>query len=282
MITLSLLAFASVMSLTAKAQDITLFSNWHLLPQQITTDIEQSLKLPQKDHLMALEELVLKSIALQKGPKKVTLLMEGCPSGLEVNEEFTTPFHGWTVGSLSALYKKDSLKFDHALTAIALKVEARLGNSVRTLCADNLELITLHQRAFSDLKGYIGFFTRLSELHQKKDEKTYERYEVALQETLGTPIKKKTGIEVARKKATDSLKKVRELIKKRNDSFIKLAKAAKGPVIIIIGGLHLHDLKNRLCQKNCTITTPPFYPKEDALLLDQLEEVLKVNSHTKK
>lgn len=245
--------------------NVTIFKQWHLSPKQNTTDIALSTKLPQYANQENIYANV-KKIILEG--KSQLLIAEGCEG--EIDKNFKENFNGWDYTRLSTL--KSSPDFDKILTLIPLKIEVLFGDKILTLCGDNKKLVNEHQLALSDLRAYYGYISRLSQF-KGKDEKRYQEYSKA----LGVP-EGQDSITFAKTKGQAALATFKNLILKRNDSFIEIANKHKEQnPMIVIGGLHAEDLEKRLKEKGIevSIIEDETYAKEEKGLFNQLEAAFK-------
>ena len=56
---------------------------------------------------------------------------------------------------------EDMVLKDEVLAPIWMKVEALLGEGIKTICGDNLELMEEQNLALSEARGSLGFYGRL-------------------------------------------------------------------------------------------------------------------------
>ena len=132
---------------------VYIIKQWHLSPNESTTDILKSKSLPQFDNQI---DIYNKSIKLIKKNSK-TIIAEGCEG--EIDHEFKLKFNGWGMSDL--IERKDLSDFDDILAPVPMKLKAKFGKKLRVVCGDNDELIKKNNLAFSDTKAYSGFFQRL-------------------------------------------------------------------------------------------------------------------------
>ncbi len=245
--------------------DVTIYKQWHLSPKQNTTNIALATKLPQFANQESIYLSVKKMIS---DGKSQLLIAEGCEG--EINHDFKENFNGWDYTRLSIL--KNGADFDKILTLIPLKIEVLFEGKILTFCGDSKKLVNEHQLALSDLRAYYGYISRLNQF-KGKDEKRYKEYSKALEVPQG-----QDAIVFAKEKGKAALQKFKDLIVKRNDSFIEMSikNQDKNPMIII-GGLHAEDLEKRLKEKNIkvSIIEDETYAKEEKGLFTQLEAAFK-------
>lgn len=249
---------------------VTIIKQWHTSPSTSTLDIEASRKMPQsvnqRDIYLSLDKLINKDI-------HITLLAEGCESGTEVNEDFPETFNGWNYQNLRA--SMDSENYEFILTMLPLKIKAKHPDHAFVLCADSDELLKKNQLAISDAKGFIGFYARLKQ-SELIDEKKFSLYHKALEESQGITIP--YPIQYAKEKTIQALDNFKKYIGMRNDIFVQTIKnnINQNP-IIIIGGLHVTDLVEKLNKANIQnhVLTPEGYPLSNETLIEDLRKELK-------
>ena len=255
---------------TLFAQTVTIYKQWHLSSKVNALDIEATKKLPQFENQKDIFEAIESSI--QKN-KKILLLSEGCSIGTEIDMKFPTTFNGWNMSLLDA--KKTQADYSQVLAPIPMKVEAKYTAESQTLCADDTELMKKNDLALSDARGYLGFYMRLKEV-KDKDPKKFQFYKNALEETENKKIA--DPVQYSKQKVLASLELFKKYRSERNNSFITLVqKHLKENPIIVIGGLHAIDLKNRLDSlhiKNIVIT-PKGYPQNSETLESDILKILK-------
>lgn len=268
--------FLVVWSLSTQsfAATIYLLKQWHLLPKVQTQDIELSKKLAQ---YTSQKDVYLKVMDLIKNNKVKYLLAEGCEND-EINQNFKLSFNSWSYLSLKKLAKQSS--YDDIMTHIPLKVEVLQDKNVKTLCVDNLKLIEMHQLALSDVRAYVGFFIRLKEFKEKKDEKNFEKYVSSLlsSEELKSV---KDPLEYAKEKSFESLEKLQKINTEREKTIFENIKGIKTEkdenVALVVGGLHVSSLEKMIqaMGSHVEVFTPVGYVESDADLIGKLKEYLK-------
>lgn len=247
---------------------VYIFKQWHLSPNDRSTEIEKSKSFPQYENQVEIYKEVSK---LVESGKTQLILAEGCEG--EINKMFRPIFNGWSMGRLDRY--KDDPKFSEILAPIPFKLKVKFPN-LKVLCGDNLELIKENQKAMSDLRGFTGFYTRLMDL-QKTDKVQYKVYVNQLQ-SLYPDEKISSPIQFTLDKSLKSLKMFERLIKERNHYFEKLAvKYKEASPVIIIGGLHTKDLVERFRknQVNSNVITPKGYKDDEMKLIRLLKKNLE-------
>jgi len=257
--------FIFVFSCQENKKEIALLGQWHLLSNQNTLDIEKSMELPQfsnqKAIYLILDEWITK--------KKINLVLsEGCEN-TEITKDFKPTFNGWDYHSLKS--SKDKTEFGNILTLLPLKLEAKFDDQIKIQCADSSELIKKHQLVFSDIKGHIGFLSRLKEAKEKNNQKLFDLYSSKLKEISKDSFD--DPIEYCVKKIKFLLKEEQKFINQRNDFFIQtLNKHTENKVAIIIGYRHIEDLQIRLTELGHKVSVPSIL--ESTLPQDNLEKRL--------
>jgi hypothetical protein len=247
---------------------ITLIKQWHASPSTVTTDVTASRDLPQYKNQREIYDYLVSEIE-SKG--EITLLVEGCQAEVPVEFGFTA-VNGWSY----ELLKGYSSRRDYAdvITALPLKLKAKYPHQVKAICADDLNLITAHQRALSDAKGNLGFYIRLTEV--KPGTTMFQRYHQALEEAHR--IKTSNPVEAALKQGRQDLTNFRKYLSERNAIFLKLlVKFRHENPILIVGGLHTEELMEELtlAQIETTLIIPDDYPSESERILFDLEKSLE-------
>lgn len=143
-----------------------------------------------------------------------------------------------------------------------------------TICGDNLSLIEKNSLASSDLNGYVGYYSRLKQF-KGTNTKKFQLYKKSLLE--GVDQKIDNPVEYARLRAKKSLTAFKRYTQERNDFFIRAIEKTidKNPAVVI-GGVHLPDLQQKLDDKNIKfeIISVEGYPENSDKLFDQIESLL--------
>ncbi len=264
LITLNFSAFASV----------TIYKQWHLLPNQNTLDIEKSSKLPQFESQKDLYKRIKKIVEEKKSTLIISEMCEG-----KIDENFQDTRYGWNYKKLKAELKNP--KYDDIMAFIPLKLKVYFGDKVEILCGDNNKLLKKNNLELANLRGYFGFFIRLAET-KTKDKEKYKLYANKLIQ-IGKLKPNANVMDFARKKSLISMKNSLKTLKDRNEYFMKQIEKnlSKNPVVII-GGLHTEDLSKRLSGKkiNFDLVVPAGYLEQDAILMGKIFSVL--DSYSKK
>lgn len=251
------------------AHTVMVIKQWHLPPKTITKGFKE--RYPQEKNQSAIY------LALSDKIKKKKLQMvvaEGCEG--EINQHFAQSFNGWDYDSLKAqAFRKH---YDRIITLVPLKLEARYADKVLTMCGDNNDLIQEGNLRLSNLRGWAGFWTRLTEPDGEAD-KT-KLYAEAAAELLKVP--KSTPVKELLPQIKEHLKEELNLFQKsladRNDSFVKMIQEKNVPTAaIVIGGLHAEDLKSKLETAGfaCDVYEPSGYQRQDEQLIQDFKKDMK-------
>lgn len=251
------------------AKLVSIIKQWHLPPKTATKGFKE--RYPQETNQADIYNAVSNMIK----KKKIQLLVaEGCEG--EINSEFKPVFNGWDLESL----KRESQRrgFDRVLTNVAMKLEARHADKILTLCGDNEKLIQEGNLRISNLRGWLGFWSRLSD--SKNDPEKQKLYGEAAADLLrlshDTPPEKL--IEEIKERMKSDLEAFQKSLYERNDGFVKVVSEQNFEnAAVVIGGLHAEDLKNKLQSAGigCEVLEPRGYQREEEDLLRQFQNALK-------
>lgn len=271
----SMQAFAlSNMSTVAKCDNpkstkkVYIVKQWHLGPMTVTKGFKE--KYPQERN----QTTIYKTLSEMVKKKKLQVVVaEGCEG--EINSDFKTAFNGWTVGDLAK--QSQTRGFDKIITNIPMKLEARWGEKLLTLCGDNEKLIQEGNLRLSNLRGWMGFWTKLSEGQGDPDK--LKLYSEAAADLLKVP--KSTPVDQLQAKIKDRFKEEIGLFQKslqdRNDSFVNALKDREfNTAAVVIGGLHAEDLKEKMQAAGyaCEVEEPRGYQREDENLIKEFQKAL--------
>lgn len=247
---------------------VAVVKQWHLAPKTITKGFKEKYpqELNQTNIFLALNEQIKK--------KKLQIVVaEGCEG--EINNDFKTAFNGWTLESL----KKEAQRknYERIVSHVPLKLEARHGDKVLTLCGDNDKLIQEGNLRVSNLRGWFGFWLRLADNGEDAEKRKLFAETAAdlLKVSRETPVEKL--VEQVKERLKSELEAFNKSLKDRNDSFVKvLADKEFTQAAIVIGGLHAEDLKQKLQAAgfNCDVFEPRGYEREDEDLVKDFEKAL--------
>jgi hypothetical protein len=252
-----------------EAKKVMLIKQWHLPPTTITKSFKE--KYPQERN----QTVIYQSLNdLVKKKKLQIVVAEGCEG--EIGPDFKTAFNGW---DLEALKKQAQTRgYERIVAHVPLKLEARHGDKVLTLCGDNDKQIQEGNLRISNLRGWIGFWSRLSE--HKSDPEKLKLYSEAAADVMKVP--KDTSQEELQTQIKERIKQELELLQKsineRNTSFVKALEGRDfQTAAIVIGGLHATDLKEKLQAAGfaCDVFEPYGYIQEEEKLIQEFQKALK-------
>jgi hypothetical protein len=246
---------------------IWFFKQWHLAPSVNTSDVEKSKNLPQYANQSAIYDQL--NTWISSGELK-TIVAEGCSSKIEGR------FNGWDLAVLKAdLSSKD---YDAILTSIPLKLEAKYGDKIHTLCGDDEALLKKNALAFSDARAELGYLGRLEQY--KDDPERAKLYLDGVIELYHMPASTTIAQAIARlnMELEKSVNEAEQWIQKRNEHLVDVISAAPhdSDIAVVFGGAHASGVEALLEKKgmNCTIVEPVGYQDDETQLLQKLKELL--------
>jgi hypothetical protein len=263
----------SCKAVTEGTKKVLIIKQWHLAPKTVTKGFKE--KYPQERNQTAIYDALSDDIK----KKKVQLVVaEGCESGTEINSKFTTAYNGW---DYSELHKVAQTKgYNKILSHIPLKLEARYDDGIHTMCGDSDKLIQEGNLRLSNLRGWMGFWTRLHETYPDDKGKMYGDAAADLLKVPRTTPVPQLLSKIHDEMITD-LGALRKSFADRNDAFVKTLNQSEFEVAaVVIGGLHADDLKNKVQAAGlaCDVLEPPGYQREDEQLLDEFEKAINSKS----
>jgi hypothetical protein len=246
---------------------VMVLKQWHLAPTTVTKGFKE--KYPQEKNQTAIYKV------LEEGVKRGELQLivsEGCEG--EINDQFTPAFNGWDYTSL----KEQSARrnYERILTLVPLKIEAKYGGKIETFCGDSEKLIQEGNLRLSNLRGWMGFYARLSDKSEAPDKLKIISESAAdlLKLPKDTPVDKLIAeIKVRIQQELDGYFKS---LAERNDAFVKvLSEHEFERAAVVIGGLHAPDLKEKLQKAGlgCDIYEPPGYQRNDEKLVQDFQKI---------
>ena len=201
------------------------------------------------------------------------IISEGCQGNID--GQFTEEHYGWNYKKLQQ--EKSKKEYADILALIPLKIKVFYDTRVSAICADDKALLKENMLAFSDLRAFIGYYSRLKEFKDKNPKK-FKLYADSMFDTAKQKDRSIDPIAFARDHAALALQKAEDLIKRRNERFAQVAEANKDKrPAIVVGGLHAKSLAERLESRGIKtqIIVPDGYSQEDEALLDQIKNLLK-------
>jgi hypothetical protein len=241
---------------------------WHLAPSTVTKGFKE--RYPHEKNQSA----IYIALADRMKNKKLDLVVaEGCEG--EIDDSFAKAFYGWDLPSLKKIAQTKS--FQKILAHLPMKLEARFGDKLTTMCGDNDKLIQEGLVRLSNMRGWIGYYSRLND--SKTDPEKVKQFSEsaaallkeskdATPEILLPKIKERLNAEL-----TGFTKSLND----RNDSFVKVLQATTFKnAAIVIGGLHAADLKTKIeaAGFNCDLMEPTGYAREDEQLISEFQKAV--------
>lgn len=251
---------------------VLLIKQWHPAPSVNTvapvTGRERDLlkNIPQAENQIAIYNMLEGWVS--RGLLR-HVLVEGCGQG--IGRGFETRFNGW---NLRGLERRATLPdYASVITHVGLKLEAKLGPVVDTICADNDELIKAHSLAFSDARGVNGFLGRLSGANS--DDPIARSYLTSVIDIYRLPPSTTIEQAIAQLKTemNEVIGRIQRGFEERNKVMVRrILDTPARPMALVVGGAHAPDLKARLEKEGvaCAIIEPKGYRSEDDALLEQL------------
>lgn len=252
-----------------EAGTVYIIKQWHLAPKTVTKGFKE--KYPQEKNQSAIYLALADKI---KNKKLDLLVAEGCEG--EINDQFTPVFNGWDMETLKK--QSQSKGFDRLLTHVAMKLEARYNEKILTVCGDNEKLIQEGLVRLSNLRGWAGFYGRLTEPSSDN-----ERQKLFAESAAGVlKVDKETPIAELvpkiKEKIGEELDAFQKSLGERNESFVKTLQAHTfKTAAVIIGGLHVEDLREKVeaAGFNCEVHEPTGYARDDENVIRDFEQAIK-------
>lgn len=259
--------FIILLGCSKQEKKVTLIKQWHLTPQTKTLDIEKASQIPQFENQKEIYQFLID----KKNQNKLQLVIaEGCQG--EIGNNFSKIYNGWSLEELKK--RSDDDNFAMILAPIPMKLKAKFPQ-LKVLCGDNDDLVKDNLKAASDMRGFFGFYQKLIELKNQGDLKRFALYEKKLNELHPTLDVDRDPVEFSRKGVINALAEFESQIIKRNQEFEKvILQNIENSPYVIIGGLHVEDLKNRLKSHhvNVEVITPKGYQDDERGLLNKFKK----------
>jgi len=248
---------------------VLVIKQWHLAPTTVTKGFKE--KYAQEKNQT---DIYKKLSAAVKSNRLDMVAAEGCEG--EINNEFTTAFNGWKLDELKK--QAQTKNYERILSHVPLKLEARWGDKLLTVCGDDEKLIQEGNLRLSNLRGWMGFWSRLTGDIKPSEERLALYAETAadlLKVPKNTPVPElKAKI---RERSLEELDLFLQSLHKRNDSFVKtLSEREFKTAAVVIGGLHADDLRLKLEAAGlpCEVYEPAGYSKMDENLIQDFKKAL--------
>ena len=252
---------------TPEGKKVLLIKQWHLAPTTVTKGFKE--KYPQEKNQTAIYKNLSEMVKKQQ---LQVLVAEGCEG--EIDGNFKPVFNGWTITEMEK--QAQTKGFEKIISHVPMKLEARWGDKLVTICGDDEALIKDSSMHLSNLRGWMGFWTRLNE----SGDRNAKHYADAAADILRKP--KDTSPEELKKeihkRAVEELDEFNKSLNERNAAFVKaLGTREYQTAAIVIGGLHAEDLKNKLeaTGLGCEVYEPPGYSRQDESVIKDFAKSLK-------
>lgn len=259
---------SSCKNLGKEAPSVMVVKQWHLPPKTITKGFPKE-RYPHEKNQSA---IYIALVDKMKSKKLDLVVAEGCEG--EINDDYATVFNGWDLASLKKIAQTKS--FQRTLAPIAMKLEARFGDKLSTMCGDDEKLIQEGNLRLSNMRGWGGYYSRLSEKGDPEKTKPFAESAAALlKESKDTPVEQL--IPKIKEKLKAELEAFSKSLTDRNDLFVKALQAQPFKnAAVVIGGLHAEDLKTKIeaAGFNCDVWEPTGYAREDEQLIKEFEKAL--------
>jgi hypothetical protein len=239
---------------------VWIFKQWHLSPG-VDTKTSAPTGLPQEKNQVAIYRQLEKWIS---EARLSNLVAEGCSGAMA--EGFAAKFNGWTLAELKK--RAQDAEYVQILAPIPMKLEAKFGEKLNTVCGDDEKLIQAQSLALSNLRGLMGYLTRIEEFKAKPERA--KAYLDGAREVL--KLKAGASIEEVTKSLKAELKsefaKIQSITASRNEKFAQTAIAVRGKgvdIAIVVGGLHADGIRKILGEKGlgCRVIEPSGYRPDD-------------------
>lgn len=255
---------------------VWLFKQWHADARIDTHDRAQAKLLPQAAHQAA---LYLKLDEWIAHGKLGAVVAEGC-SG-ELSRESTVQFNGWTVAELEKQTGKPGYAGE-IVGSVPQKLEAKYGARLKTICGDDDALVKAHLLAFSDVRGTLGFLSRLIENKGNPAKaRTYldgvvELYQMPKATTYDQAVKR------TRTEAGQAYLRLKDALDRRNRRAVQAVREAlkaspKLPVAVVYGGVHASGILTLLRAEGIQAEAIEVegYKNDEVALAEQLDRAFK-------
>jgi hypothetical protein len=254
-------------ALGKSSSSLTIVPQRHLTPGANTLDIPSSRELgPFKNQRAIYDYLV----GEQKKKGKITVIVEGCQESL--NEIDKEKMYGWSNKALAAIKENDS--FADALAHVGQKLKVKLGDKVQIICGDTKALVKKNLLALSEVRAFIGIYSRLLQ-YKGKDKKKYDAYAGLIYKDVGST--KVDALKVSKEKAIEAIAEFERILNERNRRFIETARKHRNESpYMVIGGLHIPHLQAELNSQGqqATVKRLQGYEQSDEKLLATLRKEL--------
>lgn len=249
-------------------QPIVIIKQWHLSPNTKTTE-PAAKELPQAANLREIEQQLGKWV---ESKTVKTLMAEGCEGKLDDS----TSFNGWSLTQLRSKAKAPA-EFARIVTHPVLKLEARYGDKVDSICGDLKQEINEELLAFSDARAAAGYATRIEQYAGKPLQKTYVEGAIEAYQ-LPKDSKPEAVIAHLKQELKKLVARIGDLNLKRSQSFASTAMiVVDEPIAMVVGGSHAAEIVQYLEGKSrdCVVYEPVHYAQDEEKLMAELKALLK-------
>lgn len=260
---------------TNGAPRVWLFKQWHPAPGVDLRSSASERPIPQQTNQTAIYEQL--DAWITAGSVQ-SVVAEGCAG--EITAGFQPKFNGWDLAALKAKAKEPG--YAQLVSSVPLKLEAKHGDRVQTLCGDDDELIQKNNLAFSDARGTLGFLTRLEQY--RNDEARAKTYLEGARQILKLPADAPASQVIPKLRAAikADIARARDLIEQRNAHVVSRVQVAlagnpKHQAAIVFGGVHADGIAAGLDRIGVpfVVVEPVGYDAHEANLFKRLDELLK-------
>ncbi len=209
------------------------------------------------------------------GERKIKeIYAEGCTGVL--NGQSSIGFNGWKIDDLKAASK--SAGYPEIVSSVPLKLEAKYGDALHTVCGDDESLVKENNLAFSDARAAIGFLSRL--LQYRNDSVRRQPYlDGVIQAYKMDPATTTTqAIERMKTELKSAVARAKSAVEKRNQHLVDvIARSTEKNVAVVFGGMHAAGIVQRLKDAGfgCAVIEPVGYQADEEDLLTHLDSALK-------
>ncbi len=253
----------------SSSRHVWIFKQWHLAPgvnSRTSNPPAQPQEANQTAIYLQLEEWI-------KRGQIQEIFAEGCWEPLLADSRLA--INGWSLKELRQASKQSD--YSRILSSVPLKLEAKFGDRIQTVCADTEKAIHTGLSALSDARGALGFYSRLKE-HKNSPEKAKTYLEGVIElYRLPKTITAEEALPRLKKELETSVDAALTAIETRSKNAaekIRLSKAKASAVVF--GGSHGDSLMNTLeaAGINCTLVEPVGYNNDEAQLLVKLQSAI--------
>lgn len=251
------------------SEGIILVPQWHFSAQTQTRN--QKRELPQDRNQNAIFDQLSEWIRSQYIKSTI---VEGCEGQMASTPD--TAYNGWSLNDL-----RDQKNLESVQTHVGLKLLSRFKDSANIQCGDDLKLIKEHQLALSDIRGLAGFKMRIESSNSSTQLRS--QYINGVRDILKLPKGAKEEFTLKRldQELQASIERFEDLIKERNKVFLNKATSLTGRKVIVIGALHIENLKQQLKEQNIPFSV--WYPigldNDGSDLIPALKKQLRLPSN---